>query len=178
MTAVVVAVCAFVLMEPVAALAHRRVMHGAGWGWHRSHHAPPKAGAERNDLFPLVIGAATIVVMAVGSAVAALRPLLWIGCGATAYGVAYVVVHDLLVHQRLGRLPLAGSRYIRWVGAAHARHHRYGAEPFGFLLPVGGRTSGDGDSGAEGRLARPIRPRAATRTLRDVGTRARDANTS
>jgi hypothetical protein len=45
------------------------------------------------------------------------------------------VVHDLYIHERLGRLPGARSRYVRWVAAAHAVHHRSGREPYGFLLP-------------------------------------------
>ncbi len=27
-------------MELVAALAHKYIMHGWGWGWHESHHEP------------------------------------------------------------------------------------------------------------------------------------------
>ena len=123
-----------------------------------------------------MIGAVTVVVMAVGNQFDALRPLLWAGFGVTTYGLAYVVVHDLLVHQRLGRLPLADSRYIRWVAAAHALHHRYGAEPFGFLLPIAKRPASG--AGTSGRLVRPISPRAASRTLREVGTRTREAKTS
>ena len=176
MIALLVAVGAFSAMEPVAALAHRHAMHGAAWGWHRSHHAPAKPGPERNDLFPVVIGGVTVVAMTIGSQINALRPLLWAGFGITTYGMAYVVVHDLLVHQRLGWLPLADSRYIRWVAAAHAHHHRYGAEPFGFLLPIGRRPASG--AGTSGRLVRPISPRAASRTFREVGTRTREANTS
>jgi beta-carotene 3-hydroxylase len=60
---------------------------------------------------------------------------MWIGAGVTAYGVAYIVVHDLYIHERLGRLPGAGLRYIRWVADAHGVHHRSGRGPYGFLLP-------------------------------------------
>ena len=102
----------------------------------------------------------------------ALRPLLWAGFGVTAYGVAYVVVHDLLVHQRLGRLPLADSRYIRWVAAAHAHHHRYGAEPFGFLLPVGKRpASGDRHRRAARSADQPSRRQPHLAGGRDAGPR-------
>lgn len=136
MTPVLVAVLSLLAMEPAVALVHRRVMHGWAWGWHRSHHQRQGRTFEANDLFPLVFAAATIAVMALGAAVAALSPLLWVGAGVTAYGAAYLVVHDLFIHERLGRLPGAGSRYIRWVTAAHRQHHRSGAEPYGFLLPV------------------------------------------
>ena len=45
MTAVLLAVGAFVAMEAVSALAHRAVMHGPGMVWHRSHHVPGPAAA-------------------------------------------------------------------------------------------------------------------------------------
>jgi len=39
-----------IAMEVFAALVHRHVMHGWGWGWHRSHHEPRTGRFERNDL--------------------------------------------------------------------------------------------------------------------------------
>jgi beta-carotene 3-hydroxylase len=172
-----VAAVAFLAMEPLAALVHRRVMHGRGWGWHRSHHTRPRPAVEGNDAYPLMIGAAVFAAMLAGHLVEPLRPLLWVGAGLTAYGAAYVVVHDLLVHQRFGRLPLARSRYVRWVATAHARHHDDGGAPYGFLLPAvpAGRRAG-APTGAG--ILRPVSARAATRTLAVVGTRARPAKTS
>ena len=52
MSGPVVLVVAFAVMEGVSYAAHRWVMHGAGMGWHRSHHVPSDGGWERNDLFP------------------------------------------------------------------------------------------------------------------------------
>jgi len=172
-----VATVAFLSMEPVAALVHRRVMHGRGWNWHRSHHARTRATVEGNDAYPLLIGAGVFAVMLVGHLVDPWRPLLWIGAGLTAYGLAYALVHDLLVHQRLGALPLAGSRYVRWVAQAHAHHHDDNGAPYGFLVPVvpasrrAARATGAG-------IVRPINAWAATRTFAVVGTRARVENTS
>jgi beta-carotene 3-hydroxylase len=175
--AVVLAAVAFVAMEPVAAVVHRAVMHGRGWGWHRSHHARPRPEPEANDAYPLVIAAGTFVVMLAGRLVEPVRPLLWVGAGMTAYGLAYLVVHDLLVHQRLGRLPLARSRYVRWVATAHGRHHDDGGAPYGFLLPVVPADRRSGSPTGAG-LLRPINARAASRTLAVVGTRARVVKTS
>jgi beta-carotene 3-hydroxylase len=136
-TPLAVALASLLAMEPVVTVVHRRIMHGRrGWGWHRSHHRPAGGRLEANDLFPLVFAGATVAVMAIGAAVAPLGPLLWVGAGVTAKRRAYGVVHDLYVHERLGRLPGAGTRYVRWVAAAHAVHHRFGREPYGFLLPV------------------------------------------
>jgi beta-carotene 3-hydroxylase len=140
-------------MEPGVAVVHRRTMHGWAWGWHRSHHRRRRARFEANDLFPLVFAAVTIAVMAVGSAVEELTALLWIGTGVTAYGALYLVVHDLYIHERLGRLPGAGSRYVRCVAAAHALHHLTGREPYGFLLPV---VPSDARAGSAGHDVRAI----------------------
>jgi beta-carotene 3-hydroxylase len=172
-----VAAASFLVMEPVAALVHRRIMHGRGWGWHRSHHARARPAVEGNDAYPLVIAAGTMAMMVAGRLVEPLRPLLWVGAGMTAYGVAYLVVHDLLVHQRFGRLPLARSRYVRWVATAHARHHDDGGAPYGFLLPVVGVERGREAPTGVG-LLRPINAWAASRTLAVVGTRARVVKTS
>ena len=136
MTPVVLVVAALLAMEPATARLHRWAMHGWAWGWHRSHHRRRGAGLEANDLFPVVFAAATIAIMAAGAAIEGLSALLWIGTGVTLYGALYLVVHDLYIHERLGRLPGAGTRYIRWVAAAHAIHHATGREPYGFLLPV------------------------------------------
>jgi beta-carotene 3-hydroxylase len=85
-TAVLLAVGALVIMEPVAALAHRFVFHGVGTGSHRSHHLAPRRTFEANDLFPVVFAACTIAVVSVGVYVRAGDILVPIGVGVTAYG--------------------------------------------------------------------------------------------
>src|SRR5690349_2814961 len=99
MSGVVAAIAAFLAMELVSYAAHRWVMHGFAIGWHRSHHAPPSARLERNDRFPLcfsVVGVALFTAASQGLAV------LWpIAVGVTAYGVAYLVVHEIVIHRRL-----------------------------------------------------------------------------
>ena len=153
-----IALAAALLMEPVAALAHRAVMHRPlGWGWHRSHHGPRRAGWEANDWFPVVFAGATILVMAAGGSSVRLA-----GAGVAAYGLVYAVVHDLCIHGRLssGRPQLPG-RWLKRVAAAHAVHHRYGVAPYGFLVPIV-----------------PARFRAATASFRGAGTRARVEKTS
>ena len=109
-----VAASALVAMEPAVAAVHRWVMHGRGWAWHRSHHRWQGHRIEANDLYPVVFAAATIATMAVGAAIEGLAALVWVGAGVTGYGIAYLVVHDLFIHERLGRLPGARSRYVRW----------------------------------------------------------------
>src|SRR3954463_13755270 len=98
---------AFLLMEAFTYVAHRWIMHGFGWAWHKSHHQPPaESPFEKNDLFPVVFAGITIMAMAAGAASdGAWHLLLTTGIGVTAYGAAYLFVHDVYIHQRLGRLP-------------------------------------------------------------------------
>ena len=134
-----IAVAAFVVMEPATYLLHRFVMHGAGWGWHRSHHRsynqadPPRL--ERNDWFPVVFAVGTIAVMALGVSTESLRFLVPLGVGVTAYGLAYALVHDGYIHGRLPwpRLRRAG---LDRLAESHSLHHRFGGEPYGMLVPV------------------------------------------
>jgi beta-carotene 3-hydroxylase len=156
MTAVALAVAALLVMEPVTALLHRVVFHGFGMGWHRSHHEPPRHVLEANDLFPLVFAAATIVVLSIGVYVGGGEVLVPIGIGVTAYGAAYLVVHDVVIHRRIPWLPIADRVGTR-LRAAHNVHHLYGRAPYGFLAPVVPRD-----------LAARARARDVDHTLRTV----------
>jgi beta-carotene 3-hydroxylase len=132
--ALLLAGSAFVAMEPVTYAAHRWVMHGSGWGIHRSHHRAGAVGCrlEANDWFPLFFAGLTVSAMAAGRDRS--PRALPLGAGVTAYGAAYAFVHDVYIHQRLGRLPRIGV--LEWLRAAHSLHHRFGGEPYGMLAPV------------------------------------------
>lgn len=132
------AAVAFVAMEPVAYAAHRWLMHGPGWSWHADHHRRHHQRWERNDRFPLTFAALTFTAMAAGASVPRLRWLRDVGVGISAYGVAYALVHDVVIHQRLSR-PVRSPRLDRLVDA-HRRHHLGGGEPYGMLAPVVPRT--------------------------------------
>lgn len=143
---VVVAVVAFIVMEPITYAAHRWVMHGLGWVLHRSHHRTRRsagpaslqlsraAQVEANDWFPVMFAAATIAVMAGATAQPGAHLLLPAGVGVTAYGAAYAAVHDLYIHGRFVRLPV--FRPLERLREAHALHHRFGGEPYGMLCPI------------------------------------------
>jgi beta-carotene 3-hydroxylase len=154
-TAVVLA--AFLGMEGVTYAAHRWLMHGPGMAWHRSHHAPPAGRFERNDLFPLCFAVLGVVAFAAAAISPALVALRWIGLGMTLYGVAYLFVHEIVIH---GRLPVAlpAWSYLRWLRESHRIHHLFGGEPYGMLLPV---------------VPRPLRARAARSDREALDRRAR-----
>ncbi len=125
-------------MEGFAWVAHRYVMHGWGWGWHRSHHEPASERSgwfERNDWYAVVFAGVAIGLIALGNAGHA--PLQWVGAGMTLYGLLYFVAHDGLVHKRwpLRWVPRGG--YLKRLYQAHRLHHavqgRDNAVSFGFL---------------------------------------------
>lgn len=134
-TKVVIFLAAFGGMEAVAGFTHRFVMHGALWCWHRSHHEPRHGMFERNDLFAVIFALPAVLFIWLGVNVSGWW--LPLGLGITAYGAAYAVFHDGLVHARFP-VPLDGrAGFWRERVRAHRIHHavvtRDGCVSFGFL---------------------------------------------
>ncbi|MEJ7932444.1 sterol desaturase family protein [Ramlibacter sp. AN1015] len=131
-----VVLAAVLAMEGIAWLAHRYVMHGIGWGWHASHHAPRAGRFERNDLYAIVFAAIAIALIAAGQDPQR-RVLALVGLGMTVYGALYLLVHDGLVHRRLPMAWQPRGGYLRRLVEAHQLHHaqhgREGCVSFGFL---------------------------------------------
>lgn len=123
-------------MEAFAWFAHKYIMHGWGWGWHRSHHQPRRGWFEKNDLYAVVFAAVAIVLIALGNA--GWHPLEWVGAGMTAYGLLYFLAHDGLVHQRWPFRYVPRRGYLKRLYQAHLLHHavheKHGCVSFGFLL--------------------------------------------
>lgn len=134
MTSVWLAVGSFAGMEAISYAAHRWVMHGFAMAWHRSHHVPPRSRFERNDLFPLCFSVIGVLLFAL-PALGWVPEMLWVGVGVASYGVAYLFVHEVYIHQRV---PVTVPRflYLEWLRESHRLHHRNGGEPYGMLLPI------------------------------------------
>lgn len=132
-TAIVLATV--VAMEAIAWAMHRYVMHGIGWGWHASHHAPRTGRFEKNDLY--AIGFAGVAIVLIWFGTQGHPPLQWIGAGMTLYGALYFIAHDGLVHRRWPFTVTPRSGYLKRLVQAHRLHHavtgRDGAVSFGFL---------------------------------------------
>jgi beta-carotene 3-hydroxylase len=124
-----------VAMEGLAFLVHKHVMHGWGWGWHRSHHAPRRGLFEKNDLYALVFAGLSLSCFTLLSDLWA--PAWWIGIGTVLYGLLYTILHDGLVHGRLPFVRAPKRGYLKRLVQAHRLHHavrqRSGAVSFGFL---------------------------------------------
>lgn len=125
----------FLFMEFVAWFAHKYIMHGFLWSWHRSHHVKHNHVFERNDLFAVVFSIPSILSLyfAIG-----FSPYLSaVGIGIFCYGVFYMVFHDIIVHQRIKWKPKKKSKYLKRMINAHYIHHKKhtkkGCEAFGFL---------------------------------------------
>ena len=122
-------------MEIVAAFTHRFVMHGVGWGWHRSHHEPHDGVLEHNDLYAVIFAGLALLLLAFASPTSG--AWYWVGVGMTVYGCLYFVVHDGLVHQRWPFRIVPKNAYLRRLVQAHRLHHavegREGCVSFGFL---------------------------------------------
>lgn len=150
-------------MELWAALLHGRVWHGLLWPVHKSHHAP-RGRLEANDILSFTHAPIAIVLILYGCLAEPgwVREVAFgVGLGMTAFGFAYIVVHDGLVH---GRLPVGFLErwpYMQRVRAAHRVHHTRHGGPYGlFLGPwVLDRTDGPGWPGDPRAAGSPTPPR-------------------
>ncbi|NMW32096.1 beta-carotene hydroxylase [Altererythrobacter sp. RZ02] len=128
-------VASVVGMELFAWWAHKYIMHGWGWGWHRDHHEPHDNRFEKNDLFAVVFGTIVFFMFLAGYHYSA--ALWWTAFGITVYGLIYTLVHDGLVHQRYWKyVPKRG--YAKRLVQAHKLHHatigKEGGVSFGFVF--------------------------------------------
>ncbi len=126
----------FIFMEATAWFTHKYIMHGFMWRWHKSHHEPREGTFEKNDLFGIVFAIVSAALIIFGS----LNGIDWrfyLGIGILLYGIAYFLVHDVFVHQRLPLLKKSNTPYFQAMRFAHKIHHKvhtkHGAEAFGFL---------------------------------------------
>jgi len=124
------------LMEGVAWVAHKYVMHGWLWSLHKSHHEPRVGAFEKNDLFGVFFSIPSIILIYVG--VNHFTPALAAGLGILGYGLIYFFYHDILVHRRIdfGWRPQRG--YFARIVQAHRLHHtvesKEGCVSFGFIF--------------------------------------------
>ena len=126
----------FILMECVAWFTHKYIMHGFMWVWHESHHKPRKGAWELNDLFGFMFAIPSVWLTVVGAENFDWR--FFAGLGIALYGLAYFLVHDVFVHQRIKWLRNTQIPYFYAMRQTHHLHHavhtKEGAQAFGFLF--------------------------------------------
>ncbi|MFD2567999.1 carotene hydroxylase [Pseudotenacibaculum haliotis] len=133
-----VTIITFLIMEGVTWCTHKFVMHGFLWYLHEDHHQPRyQTPFEKNDLFFVIFAVPSILLFYYG-----IRPelnyLFFIGLGILFYGIAYFLVHDVLIHQRFKWFKHTKSRYLLGLRKAHKIHHKklgkQDGECFGMLF--------------------------------------------
>ncbi|XP_041015898.1 beta-carotene hydroxylase 2, chloroplastic-like [Juglans microcarpa x Juglans regia] len=125
-------------MEFWARWAHKALWHASLWHMHESHHRPREGPFELNDVFAIINAVPAIGLLSYGFFHKGLVPGLCFGAGLgiTVFGMAYMFVHDGLVHKRFPVGPIANVPYFRKVAAAHQLHHteKFHGVPYGFFL--------------------------------------------
>ena len=112
----------FAGMELVARVMHKYVMHGFLWSLHKSHHQKGKGFFEKNDYYFLIFATPGILLILTG-ANAGWDWKFFLGVGIALYGFAYLVVHDIIIHQRVRWFTKLDNSYIKAIRRAHKAHH-------------------------------------------------------
>ncbi len=124
-------------MEGVSWLTHRYLMHGFLWFLHEDHHKKHPGFFEKNDSFFVIFAVPSFFSILIGT----IRENYWlqaIGFGVMAYGFAYFLVHEVIIHQRFKWFTRSNNYYIRTIRWAHKMHHKHlgkeEGESFGMLM--------------------------------------------
>ncbi len=121
----IVVLATFIVMEGVAWLTHKYVMHGFFWNLHKDHHKKDDPiFFEKNDYFFLIFAIPGIAALGFGTLYTN-YVLLSIGIGITIYGGAYFVIHDIFIHQRFKILRNSDNWYFKAIRRAHKMHHKH-----------------------------------------------------
>ncbi len=125
------------VMEGIAYVAHRWVMHGFGWFLHESHHRARTGNWELNDWYAVIFATPSIVLLLGGVQLGWPQWTAWIGAGIAGYGAIYFGFHDVIVHRRIATRYLPKSDYMKRIVQAHRLHHvvetKHGTVSYGFL---------------------------------------------
>lgn len=114
----------FLTMEGVTWLTHKYVMHGFGWFLHEDHHEPGYPHVfEKNDAFFIVFAIPSMTLFFAGTYTPHTY-LFFIGLGILLYGLAYFLVHDVLIHQRFKWFKHTNIKYFKALRKAHKVHHK------------------------------------------------------
>jgi len=121
---ILVTLVVFLLMEGVTWLTHKYIMHGFGWYLHEDHHEPGYPHVfEKNDAFFIVFAIPSMALFFFGTYTEHTY-LFFIGLGILFYGIAYFLVHDVLIHQRFKWFKNTNNKYLKALRKAHKIHHK------------------------------------------------------
>jgi beta-carotene 3-hydroxylase len=136
-THLLILVLTFFVMEFMAWATHKYVMHGLGWYFHRDHHQPSSGVFEKNDVYFLIYAIPSWLLIMFGM-MGGNDFRVPIGFGILLYGIAYFLVHEVFIHQRLPWFKRTDNLYFRAIRKAHKVHHKHlgkeDGECFGMLV--------------------------------------------
>jgi hypothetical protein len=93
---------------------------------------------QANDLYAIINAVPAIALCLYGFLTPTMTGSLCFGAGLgiTLFGIAYMFVHDGLVHKRFPTGPIAELPYMKRVTVAHKLHHseKYNGVPWGLFL--------------------------------------------
>ncbi|MEN8704411.1 MAG: beta-carotene hydroxylase [Polaribacter sp.] len=124
-------------MEGITWVMHKYVMHGFLWYLHEDHHKPNTYFFEKNDAFFLIFAIPSWLCIMIGLQ----DKTYWlagIGSGIALYGLAYFIVHDIIIHQCFKWFSRSSITYVKAIKWAHKMHHKHlgkeKGESFGLLF--------------------------------------------
>ena len=131
-----ICILTFFVMEGITWLTHKYVMHGFLWYLHEDHHQPHGHVLEKNDAFFLIFAIPSWLCIMLGLK-AQNYIIAAIGFGIALYGLAYFIVHEVIIHQRIKWFTRSKNKYIKVIRWAHKMHHKHldkqDGESFGML---------------------------------------------
>ena len=134
---ILIVLVTFFVMEGVTWLIHRYVMHGFLWSLHKDHHQKTPGFFEKNDAFFLIFAIPSWLLIMLGVIYHNYYSVA-VGAGLSLYGIAYFLVHDVIIHQRFKWFTRSDNVYIRTIRWAHKMHHKHQekdiGESYGFLF--------------------------------------------
>lgn len=109
-------------MEAIAHFMHKYVMHGFLWSLHKSHHQKTRGFFEWNDLYFFIFATPGAWLIYSG-AQSGFDWRFFTGLGIALYGLTYLIVHDIIIHQRVRWFTKLNNSYIKALRKAHKAHH-------------------------------------------------------
>lgn len=133
-----IVIITFFVMEFMAWFSHKFLMHGLMWYFHRDHHDHSNTTVfEKNDVFFLIFAIPSWLFSMFG-AMNGFDFRFYIGLGIFIYGLAYFLVHDVIIHQRFKWFSKSNNWYVKGIKRAHKIHHKRiykeDGENFGMLI--------------------------------------------
>ncbi|WP_070138438.1 sterol desaturase family protein [Crocinitomix algicola] len=116
-------IAAFFFMEFMAWFTHKYIMHGFLWNLHEDHHKPTGKLFQKNDLFFLIFAIPSWLTIMFGF-IYNNSISIGIGFGIALYGLAYFLMHDVLIHRRKKWFDKTDNRYFKAARKAHKVHHK------------------------------------------------------